>query len=117
MKIVLFVCDECNEEARILSPHRYPPGWRRLRVNETELWDLCPPCVAGEDIAPKPDKVGEINRDLVRSLLELLPGATDQKIAEEAFKWGIQMSGETVRRHRVALGIPNSRKRRRVTLN
>ena len=113
MKIAMYRCDECGSEETLVSPQRYPSGWRRKAVNETEVWDLCPVCVQGNGIAPKAAKTGEVNRDLVRNLLELHPARTDQQIAEEAWKWGIQMTGETVRRHRVALGIPDSRQRRR----
>ena len=113
MKILLYRCDDCGDEDNLVAPQRYPSGWRRKRVNETEVWDLCATCVVGADIAPKAIKVGELNREAVQSLIGLFPTGTDDQIASEAWKWGVQMSGETVRRHRIALGIPTSRQRRR----
>jgi hypothetical protein len=117
MKIAMYRCDECGSEETLVSPQRFPSGWRRREVNEMEVWDLCPVCVKGNGIAPKAAKTGEVNRDLVSNLLELHPARTDQQIAEEAWRWGVQMAGETVRRHRIALGIPDSRQRRRAERN
>lgn len=113
MKISIYRCDECGAEETLVPPKRFPSEWRRKRVNEYEVWDLCPACVRGVDLAPKPAKIGAVNREIVESLIGLFPTGTDHKIASEAWHWGVQMSGETVRRHRIALGIPGSRKRQR----
>ena len=50
-------------------------------------------------------------------VLRLHPLANDQQIAEEAWSWGIQLSGETVRRHSNAMGIAPARVRRRLRLD
>lgn len=113
MKISMYRCDDCGYEETLVAPQRYPSEWRRKNVNEYEVWDLCPSCVQGINLAPKPAKIGAVNREIVQSLLGLFPAGTDHQIASEAWKWGVQMSGETVRRHRIALGIPGSRQRRR----
>ena len=113
MRLVLFRCDECGREERIVPPRRFPDGWRRKTVGEHEVWDLCGMCADDAFSRPLPVKEGKRNRDLVRRLIERLPNANDQKIAEEAWSCGIQLSGETGRRHRNALGIAPARVRQR----
>lgn len=116
MRLVFYRCDECGREERIIAPRRYPDGWRRKTVGAHEVWDLCGMCADHAFSSPLPVKEGRRNRDLVKRLIERLPNANDQQIAEEAWSWGIQMSGETVRRHRNALGIAPARVRRRLRM-
>ena len=84
MKLTTFRCDECGDEVSLLSPQRYPEGWRRKPVTATEVWDLCPICVEQDGIAPKLASMAVINRQVVAALLQRLPSSTDQEIAEEA---------------------------------
>ena len=51
-----------------------------------------------------------INRAIVARLLAEYPRRTDAQIAEIATLEGRTMSGETVRRHRIALGIQARRR-------
>jgi len=106
-------CDECGRDEWLVFPKRYPDRWRRKPVNESETWDLCERCSDRSFSSPPAKVVGETNRTLVARLLEISPDSTDQELALEALRWGAQISGETVRRHRVALGVPKASVRRR----
>ena len=82
-------------------------------MNESETWDLCERCTDLALAKESARTIGEKNRDTVTNLLKACPNLNDQELAIEALRWGIQISGETVRRHRVALGIPRASLRRR----
>ena len=113
MRYAVVRCDECGRDEWLVFPKRYPDRWRRKPVNESETWDLCERCSDRSFSSPPAKVVGETNRTLVARLLEISPDSTDQELALEALRWGAQISGETVRRHRVALGVPKASVRRR----
>ena len=106
-------CDDCGRDEWLIFPKRYPDGWQRKPVNESETWDLCPHCT-DQALEKEPIKaVGERNRETVEKLLATAPNMNDQELAAEALRYGVQISGETVRRHRVALGVPRVSVRKR----
>jgi len=105
-------CDECGKDEWLIFPERGPEGWRKKITESREVWDLCPRCDRRDRGLPA-TALAETNRFIVERLLRDMPRANDREIASEATRYGIQMSGETVRRHRVALGVPVARIRRR----
>ena len=113
MRYAVVRCDECGRDEWLIFPKRYPDGWRRKPVNESETWDLCERCADEAFSSPPAMKIGEANRAIVARLLEISPKANDHELAVEALRWGVQISGETVRRHRVALGVPKASVRKR----
>ena len=113
MRYSVVRCDECGRDEWLIFPKRYPDGWRRKPVNESETWDLCCHCTDQAINGDPVKRVGERNRETVAKLLKAAPDLNDQELAIEALRWGIQISGETVRRHRIALGVPKASVRRR----
>ena len=113
MRYSVVRCDECGRDEWLIFPKRYPDGWQRKPVNESETWDLCERCTDLALAKESARTVGEKNRETVANLLKSWPMLNDQELAIEALRWGIQISGETVRRHRIALGIPRASVRRR----
>ena len=112
MRYTVVRCDECGKDEWLIFPERGPEGWRKKITESQEVWDLCPRCDRRDRGLPS-TALAETNRFIVERLLRDMPRANDREIASEATRYGIQMSGETVRRHRVALGIPVARIRRR----
>jgi len=105
-------CDECGKDEWLIFPEKSPEGWRKKRTKSGEVWDLCRRCDRRVRGLPA-TALAETNRFIVERLLRDMPRSNDREVATEAAKYGIQMSVETVRRHRVALGIPVARIRRR----
>lgn len=116
MRFSVIRCDDCGKDEWLIFPKKYPEGWTRKHITSSETWDLCRSCQQDVVRGSTPKREGEKNKQVVERLLEANPKYTDQQIAEEAALWGCQMAGETVRRHRVSMGIPDSRKRRRETV-
>jgi hypothetical protein len=112
MRYTVVRCDECGKDEWLIFPAKSPEGWRKKITESGEVWDLCRRC--DRRVRGLPATVlGETNRFIVERLLRDMPRANDREIAAEAAAYGIQMSGETVRRHRVALGVPVARTRKR----
>ena len=113
MRFSVVRCDDCGEEEWVTTPIKYPEGWARRTITRTEVWDLCPSCGADPLNDPLPTSQSEMRLQVVQRLLEAHPTHSDHQIAEEAGRWGVVMSGETVRRNRHKLGFKGCRFRRK----
>ena len=112
MRYTVVRCDECGKDEWLIFPAKQPDGWRKLKTKSGEVWDLCKRCDRKSRGLPS-TALAETNRFIIKRLFRDMLKSNDREIAIEASKYGIQMSGETVRRHRVALGIPVARIRKR----
>ena len=106
-RITTIRCDACGLDIQHLTA-RPPAGWR-VEYTESAVWDVCPSCSGYQDTR----KAWQSARDAVDALLGARDDLTDRGVAEQASLMGYPTSGETVRRRRLALGIPSYYQRRR----
>lgn len=116
-----WTCDECDALALTDGPS-LPLGWRvrrRRRVRRADgtddgglRLDCCPRCAEPLPKSP-PQRVldeGRRNRQAVSLALQACPRANDRELALYLAGEGVEVHPETVRRHRVALGVPARRR-------